>query len=181
MKLALPRRRVASRTIDCDSALAWDILSDYTAWPEWLPLVSQATQLAREANFAHVDVELRPFRGRKVSIECMHAPNSRDLVKSLAGQDPEFILDWTLAAAGAAQTLVTVKCIWVHTPSNVKATLRSLNPERWLDGLASQASSFAGDFTAGPSDPSTVMEIHETEEGLICWFKGKKYEMKAVS
>jgi len=181
MKLELPRRRTASRTIGCDASLAWHILSDYSAWPEWFPLVTRATQLARETNFALVDVELAPFPGRRVSIECLHAPNARVLAKSLIGQDPDFVLDWTIGLAPSGQTLVTVKCTWVHTPSNFTAAMGALDPEGWLNALATQVSSFAGDLAAGPADPSTILEIYETEDGLVCWYRGNKYEMKAVS
>lgn len=181
MRVAVPRTSTASSTIACDPSLAWDILSDYAAWPDWLPLVTRATQLARETNFALVDMELAAFPGRKVSTECLHAPNAKVLVKSLMGQDPEFVLDWTIAPAGPGQALVTAKCTWLHTPANLRAAMSALNPQRWLSALASQASSFAGDFNTGPTDPSTILEIYETEEGLICWYRGKKYEMKAVS
>ena len=181
MKLAIPNTLEASKNIPCDPALAWDILSDYPAWAEWLPLVTKSTQLARETNFALVDLELAPFPARRVSVECLHAPNSKVLVKSLMGQDPEFILDWIIAPAGDGQSKVTVKCTWVHTPSNFRKAMGALNPERWLNALASQAASFAGDFNSGPADPSTILEIYETGQGLICWYRGKKYEMKAVS
>ena len=181
MKLAFPGTRAASRTISCDPSLAWDILSDYAGWSEWLPLVTTCTVSARETNFARAHVELAGFPGCKVSTECLHTPNSRVLMKSLMGQEPEFILDWTIAAAGPGQSLIAVKCIWVHTPANIKAGLSALNPDGWLTALAAQAASFAGDLSTGPLDPSTLLEIYETEEGLMCWYRGKKYEMKAVS
>lgn len=181
MRIALPRSRTASRTLACDAALAWDILADYSTWAEWLPLVTRSTEVARETNFARVEVELAVFPGRKISVECAHAPNSKVLVKSMIGQDPEFVLDWTIVASGAGQTVVTVKCTWVHTPSSFKAASSALDAERWLVALAAQADSFAGDFDAGPPDPSTIFEIYETGDGLICWFRGRKYEMKAVS
>jgi hypothetical protein len=180
-RIAVPRTLLASKTISCDPSLAWDILSDYAAWTEWFPLVTKSSQLARETNFALVDLELAAFPGRRVSVECIHAPNSKVLVKSLIGQDPEFVLDWTISPAGEGQAQVQVKCAWLHTPSNFRAALSVLNPERWLAALSSQAASFAGDFTTGPADPSTILEIYETEQGLICWYRGKKYEMKAVS
>lgn len=181
MRLAIPRTRGASLTIGCDPSLAWDILSDYTGWPEWLPLVTQCTQKGRETNFALADLELAPFPGRKVAVECVHAPTSRVLVKSMIGEDPEFVVDWTVAPAGPGQSLVSVKCTWVHTPATLKAGLSALNPDRWLTALAAQAASFAGDLMTGPADASTILEIYETENGLICWYKGTKYEMKAVS
>lgn len=181
MKLAFPRTRTASRTLPFDPALAWDILSDYAAWPEWFPLVTQATQTAREMNFASLQLELAPFPGRKVAVECLHAPNSKVLAKSLSGQDPDFILDWTIAPAGSGESQVTVKCIWVHTPANFKAAMTALDPGAWLDALASHASSFAADLASGSPDPSTILEIYETETGLVCWYRGNKYEMKAVS
>ena len=58
MKLAFPGTRAASRTISCDPSLAWDILSDYAGWSEWLPMVTTCTVSARETNFARADVEL---------------------------------------------------------------------------------------------------------------------------
>jgi ribosome-associated toxin RatA of RatAB toxin-antitoxin module len=182
VKLAFPATRTASRTLGTDPALLWDILSDYAGWTEWLPLVSASTVTARESNFARVDVELAAFPGRKISTEALHTPNSRVLMKSIRGEDPEFILDWTLTPAGPGQTTVAVKCIWVHTPANFKAGVSALNPDLWLSALANQAASYTADPATGPQDPSTLLEIYETEgEGLICWYRGKKYEMKAVS
>ena len=180
MKIELPSRRALSRNISCDPSLVWDILTDYTAWPEWFPLVTQAKQRARETNFALIDMELAPFPGRKVAIECAHAPHTRVLAKSMIGQDPDFILDWTIAPASPGESLVTVKCIWIHTPANFQAR-SALNPDLWLNALATQAASFAADLATGPADPSTILEIFENEGGLICWYKGTKYEMKAVS
>ena len=182
MKLAFPSTRAASRSINCDAALLWDILSDYPGWTEWLPLVTLCTVAARETNFARAEVELAAFPGRKVSTECLHTPNSRVLMKSIMGQDPEFVLDWTLTPAGPGQTTVAVKCLWVHTPANFKGGMGAMNPDRWLKALAAQAASYAGDIATGPQDPSTLLEIYEAEDGgLICWYRGKKYEMKAVS
>lgn len=190
MKLAFPATRAASRTIGCDPSLAWDILSDYVNWPEWLPLVTKATQMARETNFALLELELTAFPGRKVTkvtAECVHAPNAKVLVKSIMGQDPEFVLDWTVAPAGTGQALVSVKCTWVHTPGTIVAARSALNPDLWLNALAAQAASFAddvttaGDMTTGPTDPATLLEIYETDAGLICWYRGKKYQMTAVS
>src|SRR5437660_359879 len=112
MRFAFPRTLAASRTIACDPALAWDILSEYSAWTEWLPLVTKSTPLARETNFALLDLELAPFPGRKIAVECLHAPNSKVLMKSLIGQDPEFVLDWTIAPEGESQSKVAVKCTW---------------------------------------------------------------------
>jgi uncharacterized protein YndB with AHSA1/START domain len=180
MKLAFPAKVEATRTIACDAALAWDILSDYPAWAEWLPLVTKVTQAARETNFARVELELAAFPDRKIAAESVHAPNTRVLVQSLMGQDPEFVLDWSIAPEGEGQAKVTVKCSWLHTPSNFRAGMGALNPEGWLTALAAHAASFAGDFTTGPTDPATLLEIYETEEGLVCWYRGKKYEMKAV-
>ncbi len=181
MKLAFPTRRAVSRTLACDPLLAWDILSDYAAWPEWLPLVTQATERAREKNFALAEVELAPFPGRKVTIECAHAPGTRVLAKSTIGQDPEFILDWTVAPEGAGQCRVTVKCTWVHTPANVKAAMGAVDPNAWLNGLAAQVASYAADVNTGPTDPAILLEIHETESGLVCWYRGRKYAMTEAS
>ena len=125
MKLAFPATRAASRTIGCDPSLAWDILSDYANWPEWLPLVTKTAQMARETNFALLELELTAFPGRKVTAECVHAPNAKVLVKSIMGQDPEFVLDWTVAPAGTGQALVSVKGTWVHTPGTIAAARRS--------------------------------------------------------
>ena len=180
MRLAFSRTREASGTIPCDASLAWEILSDYPAWTEWFPLATKSAQLARETNFALVDLELAPFPGRKISVECLHAPHSKVLMKSLMGQDPEFVLDWTIAPAGDGQSRVTVKCSWVFTAANFWASAGAVNPRRWLNALAAQAASFAGDFEKGPSDPATLLEIYETDDGLVCWYRGKKYVMKAA-
>ncbi len=135
MKLRLPSRRALSRHIPCEPSLVWETLTDYAAWPEWFPLVTQATPRARETNFALVDMELAPFPGRTVVIECAHAPHTRVLAKSMIGQDPDFILDWTIDPAGPGESRVTVKCIWIHTPSNFQAR-NALNPDLWLSALA---------------------------------------------
>ena len=181
MRLALPQSRAASQTLPADPILLWDILTEYSTWAEWLPLVTRSEETARENHFARASFDLAVLPGRPVKVECAHAPNTKVLVKSMIGQAPEFILDWTLAPAGPGQTMVTVRCTWIHTPATFKAGAAALKVERWLGALAAQAESFAGDLNAGPPDPSTIFEVHETDEGLICWFRGKKYEMKAVS
>lgn len=176
MKLEFPAQRTVTRTLDCDAALAWDILTDYAAWPEWLPLIAQATERARETNFALLEVELTPFPGRKVQIECAHAPNTRVLAKSTIGQNPEFIMDWNIVPQGSGKSHVSVKCSWLHTPANVLGAMK-VNPEAWLKGLAAQVESYSADPGTGPTDPAVMLEIYETEAGLVCWYRGKKYLM----
>jgi hypothetical protein len=157
-----------SREISCDPSLAWDILSDYATWTEWMPPVGKSIQTAREANFARVELEVA---GRTLSAECIHTPDSKVLAKSRHGQTPEFVLDWSISPGGEGRTVIEVKC----------TGLRALKPERLLDAFAARSACFASDPNTGPADPATILEIYETEQGLMCWYRGKKYEMKAVS
>jgi hypothetical protein len=133
-----------------------------------MPSVNKSVQTAREANFARVELEVA---GRTILAECIHTPNSKVLMKSRIGQTPEFVLDWTTSAGGEGRTLVEVKC----------TGMRALKPERLLDAFAARSARFASDPQTGPTDPATILEIYETEQGLMCWYRGKKYEMKPVS
>jgi hypothetical protein len=157
-----------SREISCDPSLAWDILSDYATWTQWMPKVNKSLQTAREANFARVELEIA---GRSMPAECIHTADSKVLVKSRSGQMPEFVLDWSISPGGEGRTLIAVKC----------TGLPALKPERLLDAFSARAAGFASDPNTGPTDPATILEIYETEQGLMCWYRGKKYEMKAVS
>src|SRR5579872_2799412 len=102
-------KRHASRTVPCEAALAYELLSDYAAYEQWMPGVKSSKVLAQETNFAIAELEFIARPGEKMTVECLHAPRQTVIARTLTGNKPAFKLAWDIAPTESGEALVTVR------------------------------------------------------------------------
>lgn len=170
-------KRHASITVPCEAALAYEILSDYAGYEQWMPGVKSSKVLAQETNFAIAELEFIAHPGAKMTVECLHAPRQTVIARTLTGHKPAFKLAWEIAPTSSGESQVTV---------NMEGHIRLLfrmgwssifaDPHKGLESLIDLVATY-GDSPTGDK----VIEISETEDGLVCSYRGTKYQMKAIS
>ena len=178
MSLLSPTRRSVA-VLPCDPSLLYDVLTDYDNYTEWLPHISQSKTLAREGDLAIAEFELTPPRKEKFVIECIHTRNKMVLWRTISGKIPIAEVEWTIAGSGEGQSQVTLvvtgKFPW---NSLIPRYRRFLNPGRCLKALQSQISTFMPEIALTDEAGEKILDLAETEQGVICWIRGKKYVLK---
>jgi ribosome-associated toxin RatA of RatAB toxin-antitoxin module len=170
------RKSSASADFACGPDILYEILTDYDSYKEWMPDVTESALLAKEGELAIASLDFGSGDSRRVALECIHTTNRGVLSRAIEGETLIKSLDWSIEAAGGGARLTLV----VEAP--VQAAISGggglPGPKEMLEGLRAFASAFS-DSGAAP-DAQTVIEIVETEKGLVCWFNGRQYEMKPV-
>jgi ribosome-associated toxin RatA of RatAB toxin-antitoxin module len=170
-------KRYASAAVSCEPGLVYELVSDYGSWSQWLPGIASSKVLAQEINFAIVELEFTAKPGIKVTVECVHAPTQMVVARSLIGNHPELKIEWKITPAESGQAQVNLA---ITAPLSIPFLLggyRSFfNPRKGLAGLLANLAAFGG----GPAGEK-IIEIVESEDGLICWYRGTKYQMKEIS
>jgi hypothetical protein len=146
-----------------------------------MPSLTSSRLLTREDILAVV--ELRTGSGKDseaLMMECIQTPQKAVLARAI--EDPAAIreMQWNIEPAepGFAKVTVTVRR---------RIGFHLLNPAHWLvlspaRCLASLRSWVAAEHP-GPealSDGENLFELWETEAGMVCWVRGKKYKLTRV-
>ena len=103
------------------------------------------------------------------------------LTRTISGVMPTAQYEWKIAAEdkGCKVTLT------IEGKSGLRLLLpvyrKLTNPARCLEGLKSQLSAFSIDIALNDEKGERILELMETEDGMVCWLRGKKYTMKPVS
>ncbi len=166
-----------SDTIAAPPDIVYDILTDYDSYAEWMPLIGRGHLLAVEGNTAIAEFHLTEPEGERVAVECVHNKNQMVMTQPIEGDAPFTRMQWDIEPEGAGKSRV-------HLSMRCTADTRWLSgsyssfAENAVKGLQNQASAFNVDLAADDPDGTRLLEIFETEEGLICWLNGKKYIMK---
>jgi ribosome-associated toxin RatA of RatAB toxin-antitoxin module len=164
-------------TIPGDAALLYEILTDYDHLAEWLPQVSKSRLLAREGELALAELELRGKRARRLAMECIHSRDRMIVWRPIEGGGSVTEFQWTLEPAGDGQCRVTAKATRRISKSRLLSRSGELpQPRLCLEALKNQALCFV------PPDKlakgwEEILEIVETESGLICRLRGRKYRL----
>lgn len=163
-----------SGTISAPADLLYDILTDYDSYPEWMPLIAKGHLLALEGNTAIAEFHLTEPEGERVAVECVHNRNQMVMTQPIEGDTPFTRIQWELESDGPGSTKVhlSMRCV---ADKRWLSGVYSNFPENAVNGLRNQASSFGAEQGDGGG---ALIEIFETEDGLICWLNGKKYIMK---
>jgi ribosome-associated toxin RatA of RatAB toxin-antitoxin module len=174
---ALTRR--AAAVLPCDPSLAYQLLTDYDSYSEWMPFVSASKLLAREGDLAIAEFTLARPRDEKVVVECIHSPNQMVLGRTIGGNIPISRIEWNLAPAAEGRT--ELKLTLEARPSwRLPSLQRFLNARKLMKAVENHVSAFS---IAGDSgdEGEKLLELVETSEGLVVWFRGRKYTLKAAS
>jgi ribosome-associated toxin RatA of RatAB toxin-antitoxin module len=164
--------RNASGTVDVAPEVAFQVLTDYDAYSEWMPFLSKGTTLAVEGDLAIAEFDLTG-RGN-IQVECMHSPGRQVLVRPLGRDITLHKLDWRLSPSGAG-CQVDLQIEYRVTSALFKpATWRLLNASQMVKALQRQCSAFGSD---GDSSGS-MLDLMETPNGLVLVYNGKRYVCK---
>jgi ribosome-associated toxin RatA of RatAB toxin-antitoxin module len=178
MSLFTPTRRAAA-TLRCDAALVYEILTDYDNYVEWLPHLAQSKSLATEGDLAIAEFVFAAPRKERFVVECIHTRNKMVLWRSIEGKIPVTQVEWTIAAAGDAQSQVTLAVTGLLSLNPLQpGPGRFLNSEQCLKALQGQASSFTPEIALADESGEKILDLVETDEGVVCWIRGKKYVLR---
>ncbi len=166
----------ASIVFPCESSLPYEVLTDYDGYCEWMPFVLTSKLLAKEGDLAIAEFEMiRPSK-EKFALECIHTRNKMVLTRTISGKLPVSQFEWIIKASGDKQCEVTLT---IHAKANwhrlVPAYRIFMNASKCLGALQSQISCFCPDIAIPDGQGERIIELAETEQGLVCWIRGKKY------
>jgi hypothetical protein len=174
-RITATKRQPATAALPGDAALVFEILSDYAGYSEWLPALKASRVLARENNFAVVEFAPGARPDPPLNFECMHAPNATVVLHTLEGSDPALRLEFRISPTDTGGCSVTVTTAMSGSLSRFYGALMS--PETILEGLRGAVLAVAGEIPLGPGEEK-IFELLETDEGLVCWYRGTKYFLK---
>jgi len=169
-------------SLDCGAGLLYDVLTDYDGYSEWLPRVAQSKLLAREGDLALAEFEINFPPKQRFIIECIHTRNKMVLWRSIGGEIPVWQVEWNISASGDNKAEVTLIVTGKFQRNSLLPKYRRfLEPKRSMKALRSQISAFLPELAATDEDGEKILDLSETEDGVICWIRGKKYVLKAES
>lgn len=108
-------------------------------------------------------------------MECIHAPTSMVVLRSLTGNKPAVRIQWSITAAESGQAQITLK-LEAPIPFIIGSYKGFFSPGNVLSALRGVLAA-SGEGPAGEK----IIEIVETEEGLFCSYRGTKYRMESTS
>ena len=178
MALLTPTRR-AGASLRCEAGLLYDILTDYDTYVEWMPGISESKALALEGDLAIAEFHLAGGKKDRWVVECIHTRNKMVLWRTIEGKIPITQVEWTIEPGGEASSrvslAVTRRLEWGGLFS---ASGKFLEPGKCLKALEVQVSSFMPEIAVEGVDGEKILELTETEDGVICIIRGKKYVLK---
>jgi len=168
----------ASISLPCAASLPYEILTDYDTYNEWMPHVTQSKLLAKEGDLAIAEFEItRPVK-EKFALECIHTRNKMVLTRTISGKIPASQFEWIIQADGEKKCQVTLTIQGKANWHRLVPSYRSfMNASKCLDALQSQVSAFSPDLAVSDQGGEKIIELAETEQGLVCWIRGKKYNL----
>lgn len=169
--------RKSGRVFDCEAALLYEVLTDYDAYAEWAPLIGDSRLLAREGDLAIAELELSRPPWRKVAVECIQTPNRQVLVRHLGGDVPLFQMEWNIHSTGPKTCTGELK---LEFPASfLLSSSRGLaSASSWMEAVANRLGAFLPQFSILGERGQPILELHETPDGLVCWFRGEKYTLQ---
>lgn len=172
--------RQATGILPCDEGLLYEVLTDYDSYSEWMPFVAKSKLLAREGDLAIVEFDVTTPRHHKLLIECIHTKNKMVLGRPIGGGVFVTRIQWDIEPAEQGQSSVKLTIqggsIWHWVfPANWKL----VNARGCLDALRSYISLVLPDLGVPDKEGEKILELVETDEGLVLWFRGRKYTLKA--
>jgi hypothetical protein len=164
----------------CDPGLLYEALTDYDNYFEWAPRIAKSKLLAKEGDLAIVEFVLAEPRGVRVAIECVHTRNKMVLWRPIEGNMPIARVEWTIEPAEQEQSRLTLKIevkpsLYLFLPQFLNFT----SPAQYLKDLRSHLAVFQPELTLPGPAGEKILELTETDEGVVVWLRGRKYTLKA--
>ena len=176
----------SSAALPCGAAFAYEILTDYDHFSEWLPHISQSKSLATEGDLAIAEFDFVAPRNERFVVECIHTRNQMILWRAIEGRVPITQVKWDIAegrsASGAAQCEVSMSVSGRVSLNPLQPGAgKFLDPRACLKALRNQASSLMPEIAIAGACGEQILDLSETEDGVVCWIRGKKYVLKQDS
>lgn len=169
--------RRGTATVACDASLVYEVLTDYSTYSEWLPLVVRSKLLARERDLAIAEFELSNPPKDIFVVECINTTNKMVLWRKLRGKIPVSEIQWDIESQQGNQVRISLRIEGARDwPWVSRIYSRLTDTARCLRALQTYLSAFLPDAISGP-DGEKLLEISETGEGLVCWLRGKQYSL----
>jgi len=168
----------ASVALPCESSLPYEILTDYDTYFEWMPHVSKSKLLAKEGDLAIAEFDMTMPQGEKFAVECIHTKNKMVMTRKISGKIPVWQYEWIIQPAGEKQCNVTLtiqgKTSWHRLVPHYRSLISA---SKCIAALQAQVASYSPDLAVADQGGEKLIEIAETEQGLVCWLRGKKYNL----
>ena len=176
--MALTSTRRASASLKADAALLYEVLTDYDAVSDWLPGVSASKALAREGDLAIAEFILAGARKDRLVCECIHTRNKMVLWRTIEGLAPVTQAEWRIDTSGGG-TQVSLQAEGRLQWSRFFGPYsKFLEPRSCLKALEAQAGAFMPEIALTDESGERILDLVETEQGVICWIRGKKYVLQ---
>jgi ribosome-associated toxin RatA of RatAB toxin-antitoxin module len=164
--------------LPCDAALAFEILTDYDTYDEWMPEVTESRLLAREGDLAIADFAVAWSKADRIAIECIHDKDRMVLTRTIGGSLPPSKLEWHLAPAGPGRSKLTLEAqpqsAWQWVLPGLR---RYLDTGRLIKALLERISVFGGADSPIVPGAERLLQIVQSGDDLMLWYQGKKYKM----
>jgi ribosome-associated toxin RatA of RatAB toxin-antitoxin module len=178
LALSLFSAESSSAVLDCEPAVAYDILTDYDSYVEWMPMVSQSRLLAEEGDLAIAELTASLGEGETMAIECIHDRNRMVLSRAIGGSLPVEKIVWEIEPQGSGRCKVSLA---MHPEERWQTFLpshrRFLNPDACLAGLRRQVALFDTSVQVSGPGAELIFQLRETADGLMATYKGKPYKL----
>jgi hypothetical protein len=176
MKL-FPRKVHASAEFSCPVQVLFEALTDYDNYRDWFPHVSSSALAAQAGEVAIALLDLAtPYTGQ-VALESVHTPNASVISRVLTGGAGAETIIWDLEETAEGRCRVTLAIEGRAAFPLGSNRMGILDARQILAALRSYMNVFRA-AEADRNDGKLLLEIVETENGLICWWRGQEYEMQ---
>jgi len=167
----------SASVIPGDPALLYEILTDYEHLGEWMPRIAGGKLLAREGDLVLAELELKGRESSRFSMECIHSKDKMVVWRPIENKISAAEVRWEIVSTPEGRCRVSLAVDRRFSLARL-ASFRSglMNPGECLRALARQVSMFLPD-AAPDTEGERILEITETQQGLACWIRGKKYKL----
>jgi hypothetical protein len=175
--MVLPSRSSSSTVIPWPENLVYETLIGYNNWSQWLPSMKSSRLLMKEDTLAIVELGFDVPGEETLMMESIHTLNKVVLGRVIEGSSPAREIRWDLEPAGSGGTKVTLSMKrHIRRYLSRPAYWPILNPALCLGALRT----WMAEANPGPEISKAgenLFELWETDEGLVCWIRGRKYAL----
>src|ERR1043166_7700522 len=169
--------RRGTLSLACDPSLPYEILTDYDFYSEWMPQVARSKLLAKERDLAIAEFEMINPPKDIFVFECIHTTNKMVLWRKLRGKIPVSEIQWNIERLEGNQTRIGFVLEGKRgLPGAMRPYRKFMDATRCLKALENQVSASLP-ASVGSGGGEKFLEIADTGQGMVCWFRGRKYSL----
>jgi hypothetical protein len=175
--MAFPSSASGRSVLPWPHTLIYEALIDYNNWSQWFPALKASRLLMKEESLAVVELVFDIPGEETLMMECIHTANKTVLGRVIEGRTPVAEIQWSVepADAGASGVALSVSRKMARYLTQ-PVYWPILNPAACLGGLRSWMEG-ANPGPAATASGENLFELWETNDGLVCWIRGRKYKL----